>query len=464
MFQRFYKDQKTHIALDEFVRARLFDIWVGDWSKHEDNWKWAVFKTDKGKLYRPIPRDRDHVFSRQDGLINWLADRRFGMQNLEDFGYDFKDIRSLTYQARNMDRFLMQEATRDLFLEQAKYIQENISEDDIAEAIKKMPPEVVALSGDEIATKLKNRIGQLDEAAATYYTLLNREVDVTGSKDEEYFEINYQQDGSLRIQMFDVSKDQKGDELLYDRTFFPSETKDVRVWGLGDDDIFHVTSNGNNKEIKVRVFGGPGDDVFENEATVKTLFYDKGLGSQFNTGNHAKVVKHWNKELYEYDRQRFNYDYFLPLFSLGYSGYTGFRAGLSGSWTHRNFTKDEFHSKHKVNVGYTSRGNLSAGYSGRFHQAIRKWDFLIDGYVAQPQLQNRFYGVGNNTVNMDDELGTDFYETAVHTQHFSIGLVRDFWQSSSLEIKAGLEKTIQGALLIPSWTTLLISCTAPTKS
>ncbi|MEZ4934706.1 MAG: hypothetical protein R2788_21580 [Saprospiraceae bacterium] len=31
----------------------------------------------------------DHVFSRQDGFINWLADRKFGMVNIENFGYDF---------------------------------------------------------------------------------------------------------------------------------------------------------------------------------------------------------------------------------------------------------------------------------------------------------------------------------------------------------------------------------------
>ncbi len=440
MFQRFYKDQDAYLQLDEFIRARLFDIWVGDWSKHEDNWKWAVYKTEQGHLYRPIPRDRDHVFSRQDGLINWLADRKFGMQNIENFGHDFSDIRSLTYQARNMDRFLMQEATRAMFLEQAKFIQENISDEDIEEAVRRLPPETIPLSGNEIAAKLKNRIKHLHEAAETYYELLNKEVDVTGSKDEEYFEIIHQTDGSVRVQVFEMKGKTKGEKCLYDRTFFPHETKEVRVWGLADKDQFHVTGNGTGRKIKVRAFGGPGDDVFENEAAAKTLFYDKGRGSVFQTGGHARVVEYWNRSLYEYDRQRFDYDYFLPLVTLGYSRYTGFGVGLSGSWTHRNFTKDDFHSKHKVNAGYTTRGNFSAGYSGRFHQAVRRWDFLIDAYVAQPQLQNRFYGIGNSSVNNEDELGTDFYETAVHTQHFSLGLVRDFWQKSSLQLMAGVEQ------------------------
>lgn len=440
MIQQFYKNQQTTLALEEFVRARLFDIWVGDWSKHEDNWKWAVYKKDGGRMYRPIPRDRDHVFSLQDGLVNWLADRKFGLQMLENFGYDFSDIRSLTFQAKHMDRFLMQEATRDLFMKEARYIQDHIDEQDIEAAIQRMPPEIIPLSGMEVERKLKNRIKQLDQAAADYYSLLNKEVDVTGSKEEEYFEVNYQENGQLKVQVFNKEGAEKGDHLLYERVFYPHETREVRLWGLNDEDYFHFSGNGKKSPIKVRAFGGPGDDEFNNEAHQKTLLYDKGIGTKFNTGKKAKVVKHWNRDLYEYDRLRFNYNYFLPLVSLRYSGYTGFGVGLSGSWTLRNFTKDDYASKHKVNLGYTSKGNIGVGYQGRFHQTIREWDFLINAFIAQPQLQNRFYGIGNSSINLEDELGVGFYESAVNTEHFSIGFARTFWQKSSFEIKGGIER------------------------
>ncbi len=440
MFNRFYKDQDAHLDVEEFVRARLFDILVGDWSKHEDNWKWAMYKTDKGRMYRPIPRDRDHVFSRQDGLINWLADRKFGMQNLEDFGFDFSDIRSLTFQAKHMDRFLMQEAPKSLFMEQAKYIQDHISETDIENAVSKLPPEVMALSGKEVEGKLKNRIKHLSEAAETYYSLLNKEVDVTGSKDEECFEIEHQTDGSVRVRMYDMKNNEKGDKLLYDRTFLPYETKEVRVWGLGDDDQFNIAGNGKKSKIKVSVFGGPGEDIFNDESQAKTLLYDKSFISKKGLKGKGKVVNNWNSNLYEYDRQRFNYNYFLPLFSLGYSSYTGFGIGVSGSWTVRKFEKDDYHSKHKVGLGYTTEGNVRFGYQGRFHQAVRKWDFMVDAFVAQPRLQNRFYGFGNSSENMDDEFGVGYYESAVNAEHISIGLIRDFWQKSLFEIKVGFEQ------------------------
>ena len=44
------------------VRARLFDMLINDWDRHDDQWSWATFKKDKKTIYRPIPKDRDQVF------------------------------------------------------------------------------------------------------------------------------------------------------------------------------------------------------------------------------------------------------------------------------------------------------------------------------------------------------------------------------------------------------------------
>ncbi|GJM36140.1 MAG: hypothetical protein DHS20C18_51410 [Saprospiraceae bacterium] len=440
LFKHFYKDHDVYLNTEEFVRARLFDIFIGDWSKHEDNWKWAVYKTDKGRLYRPIPRDRDHAFSLQDGFLNWLADRPFGIQNIENFGKKFTGIKSLTFQARHMDRFLMQEASKRIFMEQAKYIQDHISDEDIELAVRKMPPEMLELSGKTIEEKLKNRIRSLDQAAETYYGLLSKEVDVTGSREKEYFDIERQQDGSLRLRMFNVKNGQKGNKLLFDRTFIPSETKAVRIWGLGNEDIFEFSGQGTDGKIKVSTFGGPGDDIFKGESQARVFLYDKGKDTQYQVAGKAKIVEHWNSEIYEYDRQRYNANYFLPLISIGYSSYTGFGGTLSGNWTLRKFEKDDYASKHKVEIGLTTESNFKIGYSGRFHQTIRKWDFLVNAYAALPHAQNRFYGLGNSSLNQEDELGTDYYRAAVNIGHLAVGLARDFWQNSSFQVETGIEQ------------------------
>lgn len=438
MYKRFYNRQKTKIQQEEFVRARIFDMLIGDWSKHEDNWKWAVYDEDGFRTYRPIPRDRDHAFSRQDGVINWLADRPFGVQNLQNFGHNFEGIRSLTFQARHMDRFLLDEAPRSVFMAQAKYIQAHISDADIEKAVRNMPPEIYEKSGKIIEAKLKNRIKHLDEAAEVYYKLMAKEVDITGSNEKEYFIVEYNKDGTVQVRIFDTKKNKKGETLLYNRTFHPKETKKIRLWALGNDDFFDI--RGEKGKIKVSVFGGPGEDVFIDNASAKTRLYDKGKSSSYQVNGNAKVVNHWNKKLYEYDRKRFGYNHSIPIVYAAYTSTSGFGLNLGYNFTIRKFEKDSYHSTHSIGLGFTTEGNNKAFYNGRFHQAIREWDFLLSLSADDSSIRNRFFGIGNDSENKTDEFGIDYFQPVISNYHFSLGLMRNFWQKSSLQFKLGIER------------------------
>ena len=48
---------------------------LADWDRHSDQWRWASFEPDdeKGKIYLPIPRDRDIAMMRMNGLIPGAA-------------------------------------------------------------------------------------------------------------------------------------------------------------------------------------------------------------------------------------------------------------------------------------------------------------------------------------------------------------------------------------------------------
>ncbi|MEL7005133.1 MAG: hypothetical protein AAFN93_20715, partial [Bacteroidota bacterium] len=147
LFRELYEDGDNKVDQKEYVLARTFDIWVGDWGRHEGNWKWAAFKKEGGELYRPIPRDRDHVFSLWDGFFPSLADREWAKPSGEHFGKKIKDIRSLTWPARHMDRLVANEMTRNDWINAAKLIQSQISDADIKTAVKQMPEETYMVSG-----------------------------------------------------------------------------------------------------------------------------------------------------------------------------------------------------------------------------------------------------------------------------------------------------------------------------
>lgn len=78
MLEDLRDDEKYSVDSELYLRARLFDMVLGDWDRHVDQWRWAEFKDENsGKVtYRPVPRDRDMVFSKHgDGVFMNLATR-----------------------------------------------------------------------------------------------------------------------------------------------------------------------------------------------------------------------------------------------------------------------------------------------------------------------------------------------------------------------------------------------------
>src|SRR2546422_7620271 len=56
-----------------YLAARLMDVFIGDWDRHHDQWRWARFDSGQVHIWRPIPRDRDQAFARLDGFFVWLT-------------------------------------------------------------------------------------------------------------------------------------------------------------------------------------------------------------------------------------------------------------------------------------------------------------------------------------------------------------------------------------------------------
>ena len=439
LIDQLFLENSHQVAQKEFVRARLLDVLIGDWGRGEDNWKWAAYEKKKTTKYRPIPRDRDHAFSKQDGVVPWLADRDFGLPQIEGFRTEIKGLQSLMYEARHLDRFVATEADRNTWMEQAKYIQEQISEADIDAAIANMPAEVQPIVGAEIAGKLKIRLADLDKYAADYYKMLSKEVEIIGSNKKDIFVAEYLENGDLSIEMYDNKGGQKDKKALYQRIFKANETKYVRIFGLGNDDVFEINGKG-KKGVQLDVFGGTGEDKFVDNAQVKTRLWDKGSSSIYDLNGKAKVVKHWNKNLYEYDRQRFDYPHILPQFYLNFNRFTGFGAAMGGTLIRQKYQKDDYAAKHFFGVAITSKNNKSLFYAGRFHQVIRQWDVLFSAGFANPLTLNNYFGKGNGTQKNDAAFDNGFNQIKLKKLYFSAGLSRVFWKNSSFDVKAGIER------------------------
>ena len=437
LFRKLYNDHDNQINSKEFAVARVFDILVGDWGKHDDNWKWVGFKQNGKTIFRPMPRDRDHVFSRWDGVFPWLADREWAKESGEDFNYEINGLRSLMNQARHLDRFLASDLSKNDWIEAARFVQDNITDDVIEAAIKNMPDEVYELSGKEIASKLKVRIKDLEKYTVDYYQIISLEVDVVGSNKKEYFDVIRNSNETVTVNVYNVKNKDRGDDLFYSRIFYPEETNDIRLYGLDGRDIFNVSGEC-DKSIKVRIIGGTGKDSINDvsNSLAKTLVYDEGKKTIINKGGNTERVVPFNKSLYKYNRTAFAYDTYFPLPYASYSADDGFRVKAGVSFTLHNFAKENYSAKHSIQIGASTNASYGIEYSGRFHHVFYDLDFTLSGHYDEPLPYTYFYGFGNKTEKDDNKYTQNYYRTRYASRGLSLGIVKDFWKKSSLAISA----------------------------
>ena len=448
--KKLYENYNHKIDDHNYTRARVFDILVGDHGKHQDNWKWAGFKNDTVTTYSPIPRDRDLVFIQWDGILTWIADRKWAFEAGEHFGYKINDVKSLMWVARHSDRFLTNEMDKNDWIEASNYIQAQLTDSIINAALKSLPPEIYNLSGVEIEAKLKARIKDLDEYSLQYYKLLAKQVDVTGTNKEEYFDVHRNSNQTVEVSIFSIKENSdtlKGSKLLYHRIFNPDETKEIRLYGLGGKDVFNITG-ATDKSIKIIVVGGNGADVISDYSSVKkrgkqTKIYERHHNSSIYLGTEAKSINTWNSDLYDFQPTAFEYNRYLPFFSLNYSGDNGFGTGTSATFTKKEkFGNVDYSSKHKLSMDISTEKNNIFKYTSRYHHIIHKWDIQFRGLIANHNDFTNFFGIGNNSVKNDSLFTAKYYKTTYNSYSANISVIRDFWKKSSLTVSSEMQHNV----------------------
>ncbi|GAA4007648.1 hypothetical protein GCM10022408_19560 [Hymenobacter fastidiosus] len=304
--------QPTH-QIDQlaFARARLLDIWLGDWDRHEGQWQWAVYEQPDRTLYRPVPKDRDQVFYRfDDGLIPWVLTRRWGARKFRTFKPHYDDIGGLVQNARFIDERALSEVSGAQFQQLALDLQQRLTDDVISRALRLLPPSVYALEGARLEAALKSRRAALPAAAQTYYRLLARHVTIAGTDQAERFVVQRLSDSTTLVSVYPVTDDDekpRAGALLYRRLFRTAETQRLTLHGLDGQDVFEVSGEV-AQGIRVDIFGGPDTDKLTDTSRVrrggkKTVYYDTNSGNTINGGPEVRDQTEKGVLMHAYDRE-----------------------------------------------------------------------------------------------------------------------------------------------------------------
>ena len=271
MLKQVYRHPSHYIDQPAFLRARLLDVWLGDWDRHEGQWQWAAFREADGRVRcLGIPKDRDQVYFRfDDGLIPWLAARRFIAPQFQTFRNEYNNISGLVFQARFIDQRALSQRTRADFRRTALDLQRRLPDSVIERALHRLPPAVYALEGPRLGAALRARRATLPQAADAYYLSLAHAPTLGGTARAEQFMVHRYAD-STTVRVFSASK-QAGDSLRFERTYFRRETKSISLDGLGGNDTFEVATTATSRPMRLLLYGGAGHDQLHVTGSARRL-------------------------------------------------------------------------------------------------------------------------------------------------------------------------------------------------
>lgn len=411
MLVRLQEDHDRKVDQEFVLRSRLFDLVIGDWDRHDDQWRWAVTKEKKQEVYRPIPRDRDQAFFVSEGWLASLWSRKWALPKFEGFHHDVRWVPGFMFNARYFDRSFLNGLSRETWLEQARFIQVHLTDSVIDAAIKKFPNPIYTLHGEEIASKLKSRRDHLLQYALDHYTFLAKEVDVVSSDKPEWFDVTATGD-QVTVQVFKINKKGEKADALYERTFAAGETNELRLYGRGGDDQFHI--KGTRNSIRVRIIGGDGKDSVHQSGIKPVMVYDARNGIDVNSWRRLYNLTSNDQHINDYNRKAFRYPRLAPLVYGNFNFDDGVFVGAGFIYTNHGFRKEPYKSQHLVLASYAPlTASYNFKYDGRFTDVIGKWGLRINADIKAPNFVNNFFGWGNETV-FNSELDDDpMYEDEI---------------------------------------------------
>ncbi|WP_187262331.1 hypothetical protein [Pontibacter beigongshangensis] len=303
-----YTSNLYHFDQRAFAKARLLDLLLGDWDRHKGQWDWAVTQHGNKTIFNPIPKDRDQVLLKmKDGVIPFLATSKIMVRKFYTFSGKYGDVKALLINAQFVDERLLHELPKEEWLAIARQMQQAISDEVIAEAVRQLPSPIRKTIGPEVTANLKKRRDHLPEAAEKMYSLLAKEVTIPGTDEAEQFIVNRLPEGKTHVRVYRRMSETLQEQLLYERIFQPKETRLIRLHGLAGNDEF-VVEGYVDKAIPLEIVGGLGEDNIVDRSSVRgwkktTAVFDTKRGNKIVPGTETKDRTTRDVSVHAYDRE-----------------------------------------------------------------------------------------------------------------------------------------------------------------
>ena len=407
VIHHFAKDEKYKMDEKAWIKARLFDMLIGDWDRHQDQWKFEARKENGWVIYSPIPKDRDQAFAKYDGFIMGILMDFPELKHMQTFDNQIKNVKWFNREPYPLDLIFAKNSVEKDWLDVAGFIQDHLTESDIRTAFKKLPKEVQDNVSEDLIQKLLIRKKDLPKYALQYFRILQQKVILTGTNKKDKFVISRLPHNQTEVAIFRLKK--SGEELISSKVYSGALTKTILLYGLDGKDQFEVKGK-QKASIKIRLLGGLDADTYMVSNPKKINVYDYKSQPNFFEGiNGSRVRLTDDYDINQYNYKSAKYNVFTTFMNFGFNPDDAVSVGGNAVYTVYDFIKNPFAQRHHFAVNYfTGTNGYELSYQAEFPLLSSNWFYGLETRLSSSHYIRNFFGIGNESVNPKDLYGERF--------------------------------------------------------
>lgn len=381
-----------------FLMAKTLDALLGDWDRHEDQWRWKPIKEEDGTTrYQPVPRDRDQVFYLSEGIVPRYAQASWLLPMIQGYERNLPDINWFFWEGRELYSKWFSGLEEAEWADIVNDFCARITDEVLENALKKLPEPGYSLRRDRLLAQLKIRRAKLPVMMNNYYRFISRVVDVQATNKNELVVIKDAPGKALTITISKITKDGTLKDVIFDRTFDPAITREIRLYVKDGNDSLILSNSTSN--IRLRIIGVEGEKKYHVENAFRRV---PVYGMSYNvnlSGQTEKVSRHFDSDT--------SNTHFVPvdlytrkmlLLNAGYNIDDRILLGLSYKFVQPGFRKVPFGSTHSFSFLHSfATSGFRFNYNAELFRVWGKADITLRADAFAPENSQNFYGLGNET-------------------------------------------------------------------
>ncbi|HSI71282.1 MAG TPA: hypothetical protein VK941_13685 [Gillisia sp.] len=160
---------KLRIDRNSLIRARLFDLLIGDWDRHAKQWGWVIKEVGEELVAFSLPGDRDNAFFKLEGVIPSIISHKSVEPLVRPFEKEIDYMPGLVYP---VDVYFLKDTPEEVYITEAKFLQNTLTNEKISATLKNWNKDFYAQDGEEIAAKIQQRREDLVDYAIAFRNIV----------------------------------------------------------------------------------------------------------------------------------------------------------------------------------------------------------------------------------------------------------------------------------------------------